>query len=178
MPLKPKFKVHRKNIYRKQLEKKLREAAIKGVSVGFPMTGQVGSPGSPGNPGEDNKNAFTSIFDIIKIAAVNNFGTNDGRIPSRPFMSIAFRDSKYRSRLRRVLIAEAQLIMRPKVTTVEQSYNRIGLAGVAVIKAAIRDLDTPPNAPATQVGKFGVDNPLIDTGQMINSVQHTVVKDF
>jgi hypothetical protein len=43
------------------------------------------------------------------------------------------------------------------------------------VRKAIRDLDSPPNAESTIKAK-GSSNPLIDTGQMINSIRWEYVK--
>lgn len=53
--------------------------------------------------------------------------------------------------------------------TEEQLFDMIGLAMSTQIKTYARDLAAPPNHPFTQEQK-GSSNPLVDTGQMIESI--------
>ncbi len=52
---------------------------------------------------------------------------------------------------------------------------RVGLEAEGAIKDYITDLDTPPNAAST-IRRKGSSNPLIDTGNMRDSVTSTVVR--
>lgn len=57
----------------------------------------------------------------------------------------------------------------------DQVYQRLGAVIQGDIQLKIRDLDTPPNAPAT-IARKKSSNPLIDTGSMRQKVTWKVVK--
>lgn len=57
----------------------------------------------------------------------------------------------------------------------EQAADMIGAKAAAVMKNTIRDFDNPPNAPST-IARKKSDNPLVDTGLMMQSVTWDVRK--
>ncbi len=109
-----------------------------------------------------------SDADMVDIAIWNEFGTK--RIPKRPAHSQAF--DKHRSDMDAMIAAGYDAIITGR-TTVEKALGLIGLKFTGLVQKQVRDFSDPPNAPAT-IAKKGVDNPLIDTGQMINSIRHVV----
>lgn len=104
--------------------------------------------------------------EIVNRAIFNNFGTIN--TPERPFMSNAFDDN--RSKYIEALKVSAPKIMRGEVE-VGQVAAKLGTVFADDIRQEIVDLDTPPNAPST-IKQKGSSNPLIDTGQMKNSVTY------
>lgn len=150
--------------------KRLAKADKQAVEVGFPRAGTLKSK---------KQTNVKNYAQLVDIAAYNHFGTKDGRIPSRPFMTIAMR-GQYKQRIQNVVRKESVQLMDPNSRMpVSISLDRIGLAAVAQHKRAIRDLKSPPNAPSTVKAKGGgTSNPLIDTGTMINSLQHVKVRSF
>lgn len=168
--LKAKIKQSRRDIFNSELRRRIRESDRRAVTVGFPANGSASS----GTKDSSGKNR--SYADIIEIAVINHFGTRDGRIPPRPFMDQAFQNEG-RQRVRNTVTKELRVLMRPQSSgNVLPSLDRIGNVGVAVIRKAIRSRDYTPNAPAT-IERKGSDNPLVDTGQMAQSVQHTIIRD-
>lgn len=105
---------------------------------------------------------------IIDRAVWNEFGTKT--IPPRPFMRFAMEngvgDFKREAKIqaRRVLAGE---------TTMNGALSRIGLNGVDHIQESIKGLRSPANAQST-IEQKGSDNPLIDTGEMRQSVTFEV----
>lgn len=106
--------------------------------------------------------------DMVKIAAIQEFGAPKKNIPSRPAIRQAFemnqKDIKRFSR---------QIIWR---IITEQLTPRVGLGligeyHVNQVKKRITDLQNPPNKPGT-IKKKKSTNPLIDTGQYRNSITH------
>lgn len=97
---------------------------------------------------------------VAEVAAFNEFG--GGHTPPRPFM--------------RTLVQNHRKIWR-KILANELAKNedaRISLAELAQymvddLKDYIKIWTYPPNAPAT-VAKKGFNDPLVDTGRMMNSV--------
>jgi hypothetical protein len=59
-------------------------------------------------------------------------------------------------------------------STVKRSLNLIGLFGVSIVQQKIRSIRTPPNSPTTIAIKKS-SKPLIDFGQMVQSVSYKVV---
>lgn len=90
--------------------------------------------------------------------------------------------------LQRIVNDEWMKIVRGKSTT-KKSLERIGEWMTGKTRKTITEVQTPPNAPSTIANKAakirnagkkesflaGTGNPLIDTGQMRQSVQHVEV---
>ena len=66
-------------------------------------------------------------------------------------------------------------ILKANNYNAELSLSLMGEYVKGQLQKSIRDLKTPVNAPST-VQKKGFDDPLIDTGHMINSVDYEVMK--
>lgn len=101
---------------------------------------------------------------IAFVAACNEFGTST--IPSRPFFRNAIAENKklWKKNLINIYKKEG-----------EKSFYLIGIKIVSDIRKSILQLEIPPNAPST-IRRKGHDSPLIDTGQMLRSVDHEVKK--
>lgn len=132
------------------------------VLIGF----QQGDVTRSENRNNRNKQPGQSQADI---AAQNEFGR--GNIPARPFMSTAFDNN--RQRINQVIQGQYDQILEGNSTT-RRSLNLIGLFMTDLIQVRIRDITTPPNSPVT-IALKGSSKPLIDFGQMIQSVRHVVV---
>ena len=104
-----------------------------------------------------------------EIAAANEFGTET--IPARPFMSTSFDEN--RQRIYNLTQREYGRILDGK-TNVAKSLGIIGLFMVGLIQKKIRAIQFPPNSPRTIAIKKS-SKPLIDFGQMIQSVREKVV---
>lgn len=124
-------------------------------------------------------NAFTKIGiqhgskhkeggDLVEIAAVNEFGSEDGRIPERSFIRSTEREeTRNIERLKQRLmqrVFEGRLDWRAAVATLGEYME-------GRIKRKISTLRHPPNAPST-IAQKGSDKPLIDTGYMRSQVRH------
>ena len=107
---------------------------------------------------------------IATVAAVNNFGSADGRIPARPFLAPAV--EKGAPQYRR--LAE---VMLPRVLSGQMEMRmlleQMGQLAEGHVKQEITDLDSPPNAPST-IAKKGSSNPLIDTGALRQSIRYVI----
>lgn len=136
----------------KKLDKKLKDSKYK-LQVGF-FKGF-------------NRRSGNKSIPQAQIAYWNEYGTNDGNIPPRPFMrrTIDSKSDKWLEHLNKELVSN-KLDIKPAI-------NKLGLEMEMDIKQEITDLQTPPNAESTIKAK-GSSNPLIDTGTMRNSVTHTI----
>ena len=98
------------------------------------------------------------------IAHLNEFGTRTS--PARPFVGLGCRAA----------VAAALGVLRCGVVNgvvTDKAAAAVGAVAAEHIKAAIRDLRTPPNAPRT-VARKGGSNPLIATGDMRDAVGYAV----
>lgn len=117
-------------------------------------------------PQKDDKTGKTTPMSLV--AAANNFGTEDGRIPKRPFMSTAA--ERYASELVEFKAKLLNGIYQNRFTAT-QALGLLGEKHSAQIKKTITDGPWIPNSPYTIAAK-GSDRPLIDTAQMRNSISH------
>jgi HK97 gp10 family phage protein len=145
-----------------EIQKQIKLAKDSFVLVGF----QQGSKTKAQSKGTRTKQGGLSM---PEIAAANEFGTD--KIPARPFMTTAFDEN--RSRINDFTRKEYDKIISGKQTT-ERALGRIGIAMVGLIQKKIRQIIYPPLAPSTIKAK-GSSKPLIDFGQMIQSVREKVV---
>jgi hypothetical protein len=132
------------------------------VLIGF----QEGSQTKSQVKGKRRKEAGKSM---PQIAAENEFGA--GNIPARPFMSTSFDEN--RDRINQAISGEYDKIIQD-TSTIRKSLNLIGIFVTSLIQQKIRAIHTPPNSPRTIAIKKS-SKPLIDFGQMIQSVRHKVV---
>ncbi len=114
-----------------------------------------------------------SNLSTAEIAAVNEFGTTDGRIPERPAFRSTFEEQ------REHLTEDARRLILGWIDG--KISIKVGLEAMgAKLVAAVRKKITsgagvpPPNAPSTIRAK-GSSRPLVDTGHMINSITSAVV---
>jgi HK97 gp10 family phage protein len=132
------------------------------VLIGF----QAGEKTRSQVKGKRRKEAGKSM---AQIAAENEFGTE--KIPARPFMTTSFDQNK--DKINKIIISEYGKIIDGE-STVKRSLNLLGLFGVDLVQKKIREIQSPPNSPRTIAIKKS-SKPLIDFGQMIQSVRHKVV---
>lgn len=118
------------------------------VNVGFPE-GKREPDGTP----------------VALVAAVHEFGAPSVGIPERPFLRIAIQ----RNRLKYVRLNRINLVkMLRGQTTVEEALGQLGEMAKGDVQTEIRNGDFTPLRPAT-IRRKGSSQPLIDTGQMIQS---------
>jgi len=136
------------------------------TKVGFPEAGAAGYPSHHSigaQPAGD-------MSEVIKVAAVQEFGAPSRNIPERSFVRTSF-DNNYGA-LQAFKAAQWKLIIEGKQTA-EQGIRKIGEWMIAKMKRQIRDGSYVPLKPAT-IARKKSSRPLIDTAQMINSIQQEV----
>jgi hypothetical protein len=114
--------------------------------------------------------------EMVIIAGVHEFGTSEAGanhdidIPARPFIRSTVDENRgrYETQVQR----EWNAVLEGR-RSIAQSLGLLGLMVETDIRRKIRSLKTPPNAQSTIDAK-GSDNPLIDTGAMLNSVRYAV----
>ena len=129
--------------------------------------------------GETRKDEEGETSSMVVVAAVNEFGAPSRNIPERPFMRTTFDTKKEQ-------LATMQRALLSKLVTgemyIEQALGLLGLEYTRQVQNTIDKWTTPPNAPSTQKAKGAkvgpgvmVNNPLVDTSQLIQSIRHVVV---
>lgn len=172
--IRAKVKTTKKSSVKRELKKRLLSANRRSVKVGYPAGGTLKSGSNTNSKKETEQVTFAKV---IEYAAYNHFGTRDGRIPSRPFMSVAFEGLR-KTKLKRAIKKESALLISPQhVESVDSSFRRLGVLGVSLIQEAITGIESPENADSTKARKKS-SNPLIDTGRMRQSVQYELSREI
>ena len=101
----------------------------------------------------------------VTIALVHEFGSPAMNIPERSYLrsTVDKNRAKYHAEIKR--IAAGVLDGKSDV----QALNLLGMRGAADVKATIREGIDPPLKPET-IARKGSSLPLVDTGQLINSI--------
>jgi hypothetical protein len=134
-------------------------------------------------PHEDEEGG---MIDTVKLAAIHEFGAPGAKIPERPFIRGAA--DEYRQEIMALEEKELEKVLLGK-RDVWKSLDAMGQWMTAKIVARIRKGIAPPNAPATLERKhrkakwnkaaklpgFSRIVPLIDTGQLVQSITYEVV---
>lgn len=140
-----------KDIDQKAIDK-LRKRLVgsgKVVNVGFPQ-GKHEEDGTP----------------VAMIAAVHEFGSPSQGIPERPFLRVAVQ----RNRQKYAMLNHTNLVkMLRGQTTVETALGQLGEMAKGDVQTEIRSGDFKPLKAAT-IKRKGSSRPLIDTGQMVQSI--------
>ena len=110
---------------------------------------------------------------LAGYAAVNEFGSEDGRVPERSFLRSTVDEERdtYEQALQRGL---GKVI--DGTSTTERELGLVGARVSRDVKRKIRELKEPANAPLT-IERKGSANPLIDTGRLRQSITFLVKMD-
>lgn len=124
-----------------------------------------------GLPAKVGGNAHSgSSLTLAQMGAVHEYGSPENNIPKRSF-------------LREPMInhtAQIKKFIDKKIEDValganyKQALDQIGLFGVNISKRSFRDNNWKPNAPATLKQKGTNKSPLIDSGQLFQSITFDV----
>ena len=114
----------------------------------------------------DAEEQYEDGTDLVTVAAVNEFGTDD--IPERSYLRSATDEEM--NKVNRIIAGELDKIHRG-TSTVEQSLGRVGEYMASKVRQKIVAIQNPPNAPAT-IARKKSSSPLIDTGQLRQSIDH------
>lgn len=156
----------RDNGYAETIER-IRELAAQGASV------DVGILAKDGAAFEKYQNGSDAPLTILEVAIINHFGTEDGHVPPRPFISGWFDDNE--NRLREELVTMLQTVVAGK-RTVEQALDLLGQRWAGEIQARIaRHGDgTYAENKASTIKAKGSSTPLIRFGAIRGAVSYQV----
>ena len=110
---------------------------------------------------------------MVDLATIHEFGAPAANIPQRSFVRATgdANAAKY-ARLQTNIVR--RLGKRPRAVDVKRELFVLGEIVRADMIGLIRARIPPTLKPATIARKFGEDVPLIDTGQLINSIRSVV----
>lgn len=113
--------------------------------------------------------SYENGVDIANVAAFNELGTS--RAPSRPFLRMSIDDNADR------VDAMCQEAVGAIVDNgdAETALKKLGVTAVGLVQEEIVEGAFVPNAEST-IARKGSSKPLIDTGQMRQSVHYVVQK--
>jgi phage gpG-like protein len=134
-------------------------------------TGQAGKHVRVGIMGDAEMHH--SGFSMIELAATHEFGSSDGRIPERSFLRSTFRERA--DDLTRILTKIAKQVVADKID-VDTALGQLGLWGANAVKQKITKEDIPPPLSPRTIQRKGSTKPLVDTGQLVNSISWVLVK--
>lgn len=109
---------------------------------------------------------------VATIAMINDVGSITN--PPRPFMSLGLKSILRSNAYRKMYADYLRKILSGKIT-LRAAYDQIGKFAVEDLKQLIDDWTNPPNSAKTIAIK-GRNDPLVDTGTMLNSVKHKIAK--
>ena len=133
----------------------LKKLKKKSVVVGFPK-------------GHNNYPDGTSV---AMVAAVHEFGSDVRNIPLRPYFRPTLHANDFYKRLRKMTFTK---VIKGTLKQ-EVAMHQLGDTVANDIKDAIVAVSSPALKEKTKKKK-GSSNPLVDTGHLIHSVTHKVVK--
>jgi hypothetical protein len=105
---------------------------------------------------------------LVEIAACNELGTE--HIPERSFIRSTF--AAKQDEAARVAKKIASAIIRG--TPADVALELLGQWGAAAVKRTITSEDIPPPLAQSTIDAKGSSKPLVDTGQLVNSITYVV----
>lgn len=141
-----------------EFKEMLRELSSKEIKIG--ILGE-GKGSGDHTEGEDAT--------ILEVAHFNEYGTKN--MPERSFIRASFDDNQedYAGKGEKLLRQVIAMETKPK-----SMYKALGEHIVGKTQEFLTELTDPPNSPIT-IALKGSSNPLIDTGQLRDSIEHKVV---
>jgi len=121
---------------------------------------------------ENKKSQDEKDITIVSIARINEFGSEDGKIPERSFLRSTIKEEhdKYKVFFKKVA---AKIVEEPEKFNLLMA--KIGEKAKGDVQEKIRNLSEPGNAQSTIDAK-GSANPLVNTGQLGSSITYVVSK--
>lgn len=119
---------------------------------------------------ENNKLTLRGKTPIAEYAFYNEFGTKN--IPERPFIGTSTDEDS--ATWIKGLKKDSKKAMAGLIS-IDDTLDSLGKKMKKSIKTKIKAITTPENRPST-IKKKGFDNPLIDTGLMLETVDYEVFK--
>lgn len=136
-----------------ELRALLSDGGASHVNVGI-----IGSEASAQHPGSDLTNA--------ELGVIHEYGLG---VPERSFLRRTFEDPVKLAEYRALQERLAGLVIEGKIT-LERAAELVGAWGAAAVQRTITESDIPPPLAAETVRRKGSSKPLVDTGQLVRSI--------
>jgi hypothetical protein len=135
-----------------KLKRKLEALVATSIDVGIPK--------------EETAQKDGEVLYLADIANINNFGSYSRKIPARPFGTTTV--PRYKEQIKKIVQIQMNDILE-KNKDVKKGFDAIGAVCAGYMKKNLTDGEWKGNAQYT-IDKKGSDQPLIDTGQMRQSI--------
>lgn len=111
-----------------------------------------------------------SDLTLIHLMAIHEFGAPEANIPERAPIRKTFimKKAEYRKMVGQLV----KLVLAEKLTMLKAT-EILGMWGASEVRSTIVAGVSPPNAPST-IKRKGSSTPLVDTGQLLNSITFEV----
>lgn len=159
-----------------KVRREVRKGGLKAVKerVKTPGTVDVGIIDAGAHKDEEGK---AQEITVAEIGFINEFGAvipgpeKDIIIPERPFFRSTLKEER-----KNIISLQRKLVSKilSGDTTTEKALGLIGEYVANKVADKIEDLKEPENADTTKAAKFPRTNPLVDTGQLKNSIIYEV----
>lgn len=116
-----------------------------------------------------------SDLTLVEIAAIHEFGSPAANIPERSFIRRTFLHRVYHALVRKITDICKAIVLG--VVDTKQGVGLLGAWGAAEVKNTITQDDIPPPLTLETVKRKGSSKPLVDTGQLKNSISWEVVDE-
>jgi phage gpG-like protein len=131
-----------------------------------------------GVPAEKGSRKDGEPINNAALAYIMEQGAPEAGIPARPFLKPGIESKQ--DDIAAALVKTGRAALDGKPEAVDRGYNITGLIGQNAVRAKINEGAPPPLKPATLAarrarGRTG-DKPLIDTGQLRNSLTYVIRK--
>ena len=110
---------------------------------------------------------------VAQVAAINEFGSSDGRIPERSFMRSAVDANQ--KKIERTVEKLTTKVVDGEMTE-KKALGVLGALVQSLMRKRITEGVPPPNAPSTLAHKGSGKGTLVDTSQMINAIDFEVTE--
>lgn len=118
---------------------------------------------------------------MVELAAIHEFGAPKANIPERSFIRRTFIDNRgelkqMQAQLARAIITGGKGVNQHTTgMTVRGAMEILGTWGAAKVKNTISQTDIPPPLKEATIAAKGSSKPLVDTGQLLQSITYEVV---
>jgi len=154
----------------RDLKRKLGKSINRGVRVG--VLSSKGADASHDSHKASRPGKGSEDISMIELAAIHEFGSPAAGIPKRSFLVDTFKGNQREMEAFALKLAKGIILNRFSHL---KALEMLGLWGVKQIKNRITSGDgiAPKNADST-IAKKKSDRPLVDTGRLINAINHEV----
>ena len=110
---------------------------------------------------------------VLQVATIHEFGAPAAGIPERSFIRRAATDKE--PEVAKMSARAARDVVEGRKTS-ERALDVLGTWFSAEVKKTITEQDIPPPLQSSTIERKGSSKPLVDTGQLVQSITHEVVK--